>query len=85
MSDQTNLDQIHWWQSGVIIKQIVVISCMAAGALGYAVTPEDQAVIISGVLAAAAAVSAIFSIVDRIKKPLPQVSNKLIPTKGETK
>lgn len=80
MTDTNNTpDQIHWWQSSIMWKQLVTLLAMAAGVVGVVVTPDQQMTIVNGVTSAVAAVAVIWSIRDRIKKPCPPLTNKINP------
>jgi hypothetical protein len=77
-------DQIHWWQSAIMWKQLVALLAMGLGALGVTITPDQQFTIVNGVTSAVAAIAVIWSIVDRIKKPFPPLSNRINPLSSPT-
>lgn len=74
--------EIHWWQSAIIWKQIVVGVCTIMGAFGYMIDQQQQTGIVSAVMSVAALVAVGSTIVDRVRRPCPTISNKIIPTKG---
>lgn len=76
MTDQRQPDEIHWWESQIVIKQIVVAFCTVLGVGGIAIAPEQQAQIISGIVSIATLIGVIMTIVDRVKKPCPTIKQK---------
>lgn len=68
--------EIHWWESQIVIKQIVVALFTVLGAGGIAIAPERQAQIISGIVSLATLAGVTMTIVDRIRKPCPTIKQK---------
>lgn len=56
-----------WYASKTILGGIVALIAGAAGALGVVVSPEDQDLIVQGVLAIGSAVGGLLAIYGRIR------------------
>lgn len=60
-------DNKPWYASKTIIGGIIALIAGAAGALGVAISPEDQEMIIQGVLAVGSAIGGLLAIYGRIR------------------
>lgn len=82
MSDnQPTPDLITWKESGIIIKQVVMIIGVVGAMCGVAFTPEDTAKITAIVTGLFVIGVAAWTIHNRLKLPCPPVTQK----NGETK
>lgn len=74
------MEPINWSESGIIVKQLVVIVVSVASLCGLVFSPDQVAIITAAVTALITLALALWSIHNRIKQPCPPIA----PTQKES-
>ena len=73
MTDQSNQDQIHWWESRIIWLQIIGAGAAILALFGHAISPDDQQNLVNAATTFAGVIVTVFTIYHRIAKPCPPI------------
>jgi len=73
MTDQQIPDQISWTDSGIIIKQLVMVIISVGSLAGMIFSPDEVAKITAVVTAVTMLVLSLWTVHNRLSKPCPPI------------